>query len=174
MHTDPTTSSPAPLVGLAPLALSDGLSVSLAVFQLVFSCVVSLVLWRLSAWQRRYEGIENRLNDMAGRMVDERFRSMGQELSAHVQGLVMALNELRERFSAGATDLRTLAERDQRIELSLHASVDALKDYIRDHAAGKTDLEKHEAAVDRKLAHVEHRIGELAGTVAVLAERVKA
>ena len=38
-----------------PVALSDALSVALALFQLAFSACVSVVLFRLTAWQRRYE-----------------------------------------------------------------------------------------------------------------------
>ena len=43
-----------------PLALSDALSVALALFQLAFSAAVSVVLFRLTAWQRRYEGLESK------------------------------------------------------------------------------------------------------------------
>src|SRR5687768_13132367 len=64
-----------------PLGMSDGLSFSLAIFQLAFSCIVSVVLWRLTAWQRRYEGLEGRLNDIAARLVDERFRGVAREVA---------------------------------------------------------------------------------------------
>jgi len=40
------------------LATNDNLTVFVAAFQLVFSAVVSITLWRLTAWQRRYEGLE--------------------------------------------------------------------------------------------------------------------
>ena len=56
------------------LAISDNLTVFVAVFQLVFSAVVSITLWRLTAWQRRYEGLEDRLHEATTRLVDERFR----------------------------------------------------------------------------------------------------
>jgi hypothetical protein len=160
------------LIGL-PLALSDGFSVSLAVFQLVFSAVASLTLWRLSAWQRRYEGLEGKLHEATTQLVDERFRAMTLEVRGHVQGLLLALEEMKQRVQSGDTELRGLGERDQRIELSLAGRIDLLKDYIREHAAGKSDLEKHEASVERKLAAIEQRLSVLAGTVAVLHERVK-
>src|SRR3954466_6505434 len=78
-------------VALAPLALSDGWSVSLAVFQLGFSAVVSVTLWRLSAWQRRYEGLEQKLQEATARLVDERLRANAADAEAHVRGLVVAL-----------------------------------------------------------------------------------
>jgi hypothetical protein len=155
------------------LALSDTLTVSLAAFQLAFSALVSVVLWRLSAWQRRYEGLDERLNDATTRLVDERFRAASLEIGARVQGFLVVLDELKQRIQSGDDEVRGLGERDQRIELALAGRVDALKDYIRDHAANKADLEKHEGAVDRRLAQVEEKISSLGRAVAVLGERVK-
>ena len=156
-----------------PLALSDGLSVSLAVFQLVFSAVASVTLWRLSAWQRRYEGLEAKLQETAARLVDERLRAITHEVNGHVEGLVLALEEVQQRMHSGDAEFRAMGERDQRIELAVAGKIDLLKDYIRDFAAGKKDLEKHEAGVDRKLGQVEQRLGQLMATVAVLSDRVK-
>ncbi len=156
-----------------PLALSDSLSVSLAVFQLVFSAIVSISLWRLTAWQRRYEGLEGKLHETTARLVDERFRAMTHEVNSHVQGLVLALEEMKQRVHLADHEFRALGERDQKIELHLASKIDVLKDYIRDHAAGKKDLDKYEAAVDRKLGLVELKLADLAGTVAVLNDRVK-
>jgi hypothetical protein len=155
------------------LALSDTLTVSLAAFQLVFSALVSVVLFRLAAWQRRYEGLDERLNDATTRLVDERFRAASLEIGARVQGFLVVLDELKQRIQSGDDEVRGLGERDQRIELALATRVDGLKDYIRDHAANKADLEKHETAVDRRLAQVEEKIGGLGRAVAVLGERVK-
>jgi hypothetical protein len=153
------------------LGLSDALTVSLAVFQLVFSAIVSISLWRLTAWQRRYEGLEGKLHETTTRLVDERFRAMTHEVNSHVQGLVLALEDMKQRIHFGDAEVRGLGERDQRIELSLAGKVDAIKDYIRDNAANKKDLEKHEAAVDRKLGMVEQRLTDLTSSVAVLSER---
>ena len=154
------------------LSRSDNLPVFLAIFQLVFSFVVSLTLWRLTAWQRRYEGLEARLHEATTRLVDERFRAMTHEVNSHVQGFLLVLEELKQRVQLGDGELRTLGDRDQKIELALAARLDTLKDYIRDHAASKADLEKHETTFDRKWGQVELRLGELSSTVAVLSERV--
>ena len=149
------------------------LTIFLATFQLVFSFVVSLTLWRLTAWQRRYEGLEARLHEATTRLVDERFRAMTHEVNSHVQGFLLSLEDLKQRVSTGDAEVRGLGERDQKIELGLSARFEVLKDYIRDHTAGKKDLEKHEAAVERKLGVVENRLGDLTATVAVLTEKVR-
>jgi chromosome segregation ATPase len=156
-----------------PLALSDNLTVSLAIFQLVFSFVVSLTLWRLTAWQRRYEGLEDRLHDATTRLIDERFRAMTHEVNSHVQKFLLTVEEMKQRIQSGDGELRGLSDRDQKLELLLSARLDHLKDYIRDTAATRKDLEKHESSVERKLAQVELRLGDLTSTVAVLTERVK-
>ena len=155
------------------LAISDNLTVFVAAFQLVFSAVVSITLWRLTAWQRRYEGLEDRLHEATTRLVDERFRAMTHEVNSHVQGFLLVLEELKQRVQFGDGELRTLGDRDQKIELTLSGRFDQLKDYIRDTAASKKDLEKHESAVERKLGQVEVRLGDLTSTVAVLTERVR-
>ena len=156
-----------------PLAISDNLTVFLAVFQLVFSFVVSVTLWRLTAWQRRYDGLEQRLHDATTRLVDERFRSMTHEVNSHVQGFLLSLEELKQRIHFGDAEVRTLGDRGQKIELTLAGRFDQLKDYIRDTAASKKDLEKHESSVERKLGQVELRLGDLTSSVAVVSERVK-
>ena len=155
------------------LATNDNLTVFVAVFQLAFSAVVSVTLWRLTAWQRRYEGLEGKLHETTTRLVDERFRAMTHEVNSHVQGFLLVLEELKQRVQFGDGEHRTLGDRDQRIELTLSGRFDQLKDYIRDTAASKKDLEKHESAVERKLGQVELRLGDLTSSVAVLSERVR-
>ena len=155
------------------LAIPENLTVPLAVFQLVFSAVVSITLWRLTAWQRRYEGLEDRLHDATTRLIDERFRAMTHEVNSHVQGFLLTVEEMKQRIQLGDGEIRGLSDRDQKIELALALRIDHLKDYIRDTAATKKDLEKHESSVERKLSQVELRLGDLTSTVAVLTERVK-
>ena len=155
------------------LSPSDNLTVPLAAFQLVFSFVVSLSLWRLTAWQRRYEGLEERLHEATTRLVDERFRAMTHEVNSHVNKFLLTVEEMKQRIQSGDGEIRGLSDRDHKIELLLGARLDQLKDYIRDTAASKNDLEKHETAVERKLGAVEMRLGDLTSSVAVLTERVK-
>ena len=158
---------------MSPLALADGLTVSLAVFQLVFSGIVSISLWRLTAWQRKYEGLEAKLHDATTRLIEERFGTMTRQADRHVQAFVTAMDEIKQRMVYGDADVRALGERDQRIELTVATRLDLLKDYIRETAATKKDLERHEAAAERRLAVLEQRFTELAGTVVMLTERVK-
>ena len=154
------------------LALADGLHVSLAVFQLAFSAVVSIALFRLTAWQRRYEGLETRLHEAAARLIEERFRAMTHEVDSHVRSFVASLDDMKQRIHSGDGEIRTLLERDQKIELALAGRIDVLKDWIREHAAGKSDLDKHEETADRRFATLEQKIGTLTSGVAVLGERV--
>ena len=137
---------------------SDPVVVPLALFQIVFSGVVSLTLWRLTAWQRRYDGLEGRLNEAAGRLVDERFRSVTAEVQSHVRGMLLSLEEIRQQIRTADTQFRAMNDRDQKIELTLAGKIDLLKDYIRDLTASKADLERHESAVDRRLAQIEQRL----------------
>src|SRR3954469_12379692 len=151
-----------------PLALSDGVTVSMAVFQLVFSAVVSVSLWRLTAWQRRYEGLEGKLHEATTRLIEERFVGMTGHVDRHVRAFVDAMDEVKQRLVFGDADVRALGERDQRIELTLAARIDLLKDYIRETAATKKDLEKHEVAAERRLCVIESRLADLATVVAGL------
>lgn len=139
----------------APLAAE-----SLTVFQFVFSAIVSLTLWRLTAWQRRYEGLEARLHEATGRLVDERFRAVTGEVDAHVRGVLRAMEDVSHRLAANDRRAADMADRDLKIELTLSAKIDMLKDYIRDVAAGKADLDRHEAAAERRLAQIEARLAK--------------
>jgi hypothetical protein len=149
------------------LALSDGVTVSLAVFQLAFSAIVSVSLWRLTAWQRRYEGLEGKLHDATSRLIEERFAGMTSQFDRHVRSFVDAIDDVKQRLVFGDADVRALAERDQRIELTLAARIDLLKDYIRETSASKKDLDKHEQGAERRLCVIEQRLSELAAVVAV-------
>ena len=169
LHLRPSLPAHLPL----PLALADGMTVALALFQLVFSAVVSVALWKLTTWQRRYEGLEDRLHQTTTKLIEERFRAMTHELNAHVQSFVLTLEEMRQRIQSGDAEVRGLGERDQKIELAVAARLDTLKDYIRDHTANKKDMEKHEASVERKLGTIEARLSDLGAGVAVLGEKVK-
>ena len=155
----PYSSAAAPAVALLPVAASSDLSVPAAAFQLLFSALVSLVLWRLTAWQRSYEGLEQRLNDAAGRLADERLRALAAAADAHARATHAAVDELRQRVAATDAQFRAAAERDVKVELIVAAKVEAIKDYIREFAAGKGDLERHEAAVDRRLTRMEEVVG---------------
>jgi hypothetical protein len=121
-----------------PLALTDGLTVSLAAFQLAFGAIVSVALWRLTAWQRRYEGLEEKLHDATTRLIEERFGAMALQVD----------------------------RRDQRIELTLATRLDVLKDYIREACATRKDLERHEAGAERRLSVLEQRLADLSTSVA--------
>ena len=149
-----------------PLALSDAVTVFLAVFQLGFSAVVSVALWRLTAWQRQYDGLEGKLHEATTRLIEERFGGMTRQADRHVESFVSALEEIKQRMVFGDADVRALGERDQRIELTLVTRIDLLKDYIRETAATKKDLEKHEAGAERRLCVIEQRLSELAAVVA--------
>jgi hypothetical protein len=155
---------------MIPLALADSLTVSLAVFQLVFSAVVSVSLWRLTAWQRKYEGLEGKLHDATTRLIEERFGGVARQVDRHVESFVVSIDELKQRIHFGDADVRALAERDQRIELTLATRLDVLKDYIRETAATKKDLEKHEQGAERRLCVIEARLTEIGNVVAALKE----
>src|SRR5688500_14115081 len=137
------------------LALTDSVTIALAVFQLAFSAVVSVSLWRLTAWQRKYEGLEGKLHDATSRLIEERFAAMSRHVDRHVQSFVVAMDEVKQRVAYGDADVRALGERDQRSELTLATRLDTLKDYIRETAATKHDLERHEAGAERRLCIIE-------------------
>ena len=93
-----------------PLALSDSVTVSLAVFQLAFSAVVSVSLWRLTAWQRKYEGLEGKLHEATTRLIEERFGGMGRQVDRHVEAFIATVDELKQRMVFGDADVRALGE----------------------------------------------------------------
>ena len=67
-----------------------------------------------------------------------------------------------------------LAEPDdaavQVVDLGRATRLDVLKDYIRETAATKKDLEKHEQGAERRLCVIEARLSEIGNVVAALKE----
>lgn len=145
------------------LLATENVSSAMSAIQIVFSAVVSLSLWKLSAWQRRYEGLEHRLHEATGRLIDERIRVVTTELECHTRAAGAAQDELRQRLATTEHAISTMADRDLKTELTLTARIDLLKDYIREFALGKNDLDRYESSVDRRLTRIENRLEEMAG-----------
>jgi hypothetical protein len=151
---------------------SDAWGLGVAIVSLVCNLLVTVFLWRNRETREDRREAEARQHELVAKLVDERFRAMTHEVNGHVNGLSLALEELKHKLKEGESVFGRLGDRDQKIELTVAARIDALKDYIRDNAASKKDLEKHEAAVERKFTSFEARIGDLTSGVAVLTERV--
>ena len=131
---------------------------------------MSISLWRLTAWQRKYEGLEAKLHEATTRLIEERFGGIARQVDRHVESFVVSIDELKQRIHFGDADLRALGERDQRIELTLATRLDVLKDYIRETAATKKDLDKHEQGAERRLCVIEQRLAEVVKIVHALKE----
>jgi hypothetical protein len=155
------------------LALSDPAQITLAVFQLAFSAVVSIVLWKLTAAQRKTEGMETKLGDLTAKLVEERFRGMTHQVNGDVNRFSLTLQTLAEKLKQQDDNVDGLSERDQKIELSMNTKLDGLKDWLRENMASKKDLDKHESGVEHKFEGVQRDVKELATAVAVLGEKVK-
>jgi hypothetical protein len=156
------------------LALSDGAQVTLAIFQLGFSCIVSVVLWKVTAAQRRNEGMETKLGDLASKLVEERFRGMSHQVNTSVEAFSKTLANLTEHIKEQEQHVDGLGERDTKNELAFAAKLDQLKDWLRDNMASKKDLDKHEGVSNQKFDTVQREVGQLSKEVAVLGEKVKA
>lgn len=141
---------------------------------IVMSTMTAVGVAWLMTKARRAETVEGRLHDLATKLIDERFRSMTHELHGNVQSFVLTLEELKVRLRESDSGFRGLGERDQKIELTLAEKMDQLKDYIRDTAATKKDLEAHETTMERKVERIETQVTDLSKSVAVLNDRMKA
>ena len=174
--------------------VSDAWIIGFGIFNALFSAAVSVAIWRLTAAQRRSEGMETRLIDLTSKMlderhkttqeqlaerhslttklVDERFRAMTHEVNNHVNGFLLTVEEMKRRMQDAELDLDGLGQRDQKIELAVAAKFDELKDFLRAELAGKKDLQKHEDAVERRHVAEDLRMRDLEMRVAVISDRL--
>jgi hypothetical protein len=74
----------------------------------------------------------------------------------------VSIDDLRLRMQAVDAAVAAMADRDVKIELTLASKLDLLKDYIREFAICKPDLERYEQSVDRRLTRIESRLQEIA------------
>lgn len=139
---------------------------------IVVSMLTALAVLWLGSKARKSETMEARLHETTAKLIDERFRAMTHELNGHVNNFAVTLEEARQRLKNSEVDYRGLGERDQKIELTLAGKIDQLKDYIRDVAATKKDLDAHEATMEKKVERIEVNVSELSKEVAVLSDRV--
>jgi predicted nucleic acid-binding Zn-ribbon protein len=151
---------------------AEVVKITLMVANLVVSFVMGGGLFWLGTKTRRFESTENRLHETATKLVDERFRATSHELKGSMQGLLLTMEEMKNQIRDGQSEYRGLGDRDQKIELQLAGKVDQIKDYIREHAATKNDLEAHESSMERKIEKIESQIAELSKQVAVFSDRM--
>jgi hypothetical protein len=155
------------------LALSDGVQISLAVFQLAFSAIVSLSIWKLTVKHRKTEGMEASLSELTAKLVEERFRGISHQVANDVNHFSKTLQSLSEHIKEQEKNVDGLSDQDRKNELSFNARFDQIKDWLRENVATKQDFEKHEVKADRKFEIVGREIGQLSKEVAVLAEKVR-
>jgi hypothetical protein len=141
--------------------------------------LITYLLYHLSKQDRGGEALQKHLQEVMAKavddrhslttkLVDERFRAMTHELNGHVQGFMLALDSIKSRLQDGDEHFEGLDERNQRIELAAAERVSQLKDYIRENMASKTDLERHQESMERKLNGVDNHLSQMGQDVAVL------
>ncbi len=143
------------------------------VMQFCWSTILSLMLYKLSKNDTDVATLENRLHETTTKLVDERLRFVSHDIANHANALKLTMDSLKERIETGDGEFATLADRDQKIELSMAAKIDGLKDYIREHTASKTDVAQHQRSVDSKFEHTDEKISQLGQSVAVLAAQAR-
>ena len=168
----------------------------ISILALLISVAVTIVLWRLGNIIRKYERMEDKgerdmaevkkqLHDANVKLIDTRFREMTHELRNEMNALLGTAHETKEQLKQTAAETKErlkevdgiadgLNERDQKIELTIAAKFDALKDYIRESCASKADVKDHERAVHQHLSSMSRDVVQLGKEVAVLGEQVKA
>lgn len=156
--------------------------IALSVLDILVSGGITLVLFRISQAVKRYDRLEDRsekqigemkisLHDTTTKLIDERFRSISHQVTNSGHGLAMVIDEIKERLKHGDGLIDALDDSDHRIELKMAGKLDELKDWIRDNAATRSDLEKHEENMNGRLNQLDGRVMELAKEVAVLSDR---
>lgn len=113
------------------------------------------------------------LHEANGKLVDERIRGWTHDVAERMQPLLSTLDLVQKRLNVSEADLDKLGESGHRNEITLVAKMDQLKDYIRETAASKKDLEKHEQSVERKFSHLDQAVAGLSREVGVLAACVE-
>jgi septal ring factor EnvC (AmiA/AmiB activator) len=112
----------------------EAVTLPLAVLQAMLSAALSVVLYQLKGWQRKYDGLEDRLGDSAGRLVDQRIDATvsaidthARTLETHAKATSVALDDIRRRLTDGEALLRAVADRHRELELSLVELLSELK-----------------------------------------------
>lgn len=112
----------------------ESVTLPLALLQAMLSAALSVVLYQLKGWQRKYDGLEDRLGDSTGKLVDQRIDATvsaidthARTLESHAKATAVALDDIRRRLGDGEALLRTVAERHRELDASLTALLAELK-----------------------------------------------
>lgn len=165
------------------LAISDGATIAMWAANLAATGVLAIYLGRVDRTARRVERgedarnaelakISDRLHETTTKLVDERLRFVSHDIANHANALKLTMDDLKHRIETGDAEFSALGDRDQKIELSMAAKIDTLKDYIRENSASKDDVKEHEKSVASHLNRTDEKIAALSERVAVIADKV--
>ena len=109
--------------------------------QMAFNFLIGLGMLWIGHKTKRIETLETEIKSATKTLIDAQLEVVVARFTGALQSLEQAIVRIDVRLTAGETEFRSLATRDQSNELKLMASVGELKDYIRDHCANKKDVQ---------------------------------
>jgi chromosome segregation ATPase len=161
---------------LITLAVSDNAAIGMWAVQVATTVVMGFALFRLGVGQRRMEKSEDarqldmkalkqevaekdgKLHQLAEKLVDERFRSMTHEINEHVGAFKVTLENAGRQIEKAEGDVEKIVEAAHKAELTSRDKLDQVKDYVRDHAASKSDMKEHQRQVNEQFGKLDAKL----------------
>jgi hypothetical protein len=107
----------------------------------IWNSVISVAVYKMSKTDRNIESLQRNLHETTEKLVDERLRRVTHEVNGHVQGLVLVIEELKQKLAGGDASFNNLVIADHSLEKELIRSVNQLKEYVHTNAADKKAFE---------------------------------
>lgn len=144
--------------------IPDAWLVGYAIFGTVHSTVMTIAAWRLAAGQRKYEGMESRVQILADKLVADK-----------VQGLTDAMTKLETRLKETESAMGKLGDTDHKLDTAILKGLAEIKLHVVERAVSKEDLRQHQQGADQRhdrlAEHLSQQDRELAAIKQQLAAR---
>ena len=128
------------LLGVVP----DAWVIGFQILNLLGTIILALVVLLLGAKQRRLEGLEAGLSSRTDQLIDAKFSALAGKLQGSIDTLSNSIQTISQRLCGSDEEIRDMLDGSHSLELRVAQQIGSLKDFIRENAASKDDLEKLE------------------------------
>jgi hypothetical protein len=122
--------------------------------QFFWSSLITWLIYTLSKRDRREEVTDERLHEMAAKLIDERLRASSHEFKNHANNLMLVMDEVKSKLRDREEEFRDLSDEDHQVELKLNNAIAQM----REISATKEDLRQHEIGVNQKFDRADARM----------------
>jgi chromosome segregation ATPase len=150
------------MIHIFTIAAFDGWDTFNVVLDGVVITLGGIILNRMNSADTDRTQLKNDLGKIAGELIDSKLETINN-----------ALDEIKQRLRDGERAFDGSRDSDRRIELSAKDSINQVAIWVRENAAAKVDLQRHQENVDRKFDNMFTQMSSMSSAINSLTQEIR-